>query len=181
MVVVPSASASARNVHLAGSSWRYRRRCHRTRAHVRARAFGEPTEVAHTVYQTTFYDFYGFYEFSLYDFYGLVYAADADDSNGVNDVSELPVASTTIKISELCMVALAPAVGPATGGTRVTLKLARAVPEGQQLFLCRFGSSVVLADSFYFTADSASLAVVCTAHPGTARENVALLFSLDGE
>ncbi|XRB18532.1 hypothetical protein RI054_18g83780 [Pseudoscourfieldia marina] len=30
MVVVPSASASARNVHLAGSSWRYRRRCHRT-------------------------------------------------------------------------------------------------------------------------------------------------------
>ena len=143
--------------------------------------FGEPTEVAHTVYQTTFYDFYGFYEFSLYDFYGLVYAADAHDSNGVNDVSELPVASTTIKISELCMVALAPAVGPATGGTRVTLKLARAVPEGQQLFLCRFGSSVVPADSFYFTADSASLAVVCTAHPGTARENVALLFSLDGE
>ncbi|XRB11021.1 hypothetical protein RI054_02g08360 [Pseudoscourfieldia marina] len=66
--------------------------------------FGEPTEVAHTVYQTTFYDFYGFYEFSLYDFYGLVYAADADDKNGVNDVSELPVASTTIKISELCMV-----------------------------------------------------------------------------
>ncbi|XRB18533.1 cadherin-like domain-containing protein [Pseudoscourfieldia marina] len=52
--------------------------------------FGEPTEVAHTVYQTTFYDFYGFYEFSLYDFYGLVYAADADDSNGVNDVSEPP-------------------------------------------------------------------------------------------
>ena len=97
--------------------------------------FGEPTEVAHTVYQTTFYDFYGFYEFSLYDFYGLVYAADADDSNGVNDVSELPVASTTIKISELCMVALAPAVGPATGGTRVTPKLARGGAGGTAAFL----------------------------------------------
>ena len=63
----------------------------------------------------------------------------------------------------------------------MTLKLAGAVPEGQQLFYCKFGSTVVPADSFYYTADSASPAIVCTAPPGEAYESVTLKFSLDGD
>ena len=78
------------------------------------------------------------------------------------------------------MVAVSPSVGPSSGGTVVTVKLAGVIPEGQETFFCKFGEKVVLADSFYYT-EELSPAIVCTAPDfGSGAGAVELKISFDG-
>ena len=111
-------------------------------------------------------EFYGFFDMKFYDFYGF-YGPSKD-------------VAYQEKTSEVCMVAVSPSVGPSSGGTVVTVKLAGVIPEGQETFFCKFGEKVVLADSFYYT-EELSPAVVCTAPDfGSGAGAVELKISFDG-
>ena len=110
--------------------------------------------------------FYGFYEYNFYDFYAEV----------IHDLpADAPV--PTDRVSELCMTALTPAVGPASGGTRVTIKMAGIVPENHDTFFCKFGGAVVVADAFYYMGSSPVIVCEAPAGSGTAKLSV----SMDGE
>eukprot|EP00232_Nephroselmis_pyriformis_P029215 CAMPEP_0182871092 /NCGR_PEP_ID=MMETSP0034_2-20130328/10912_1 /TAXON_ID=156128 /ORGANISM="Nephroselmis pyriformis, Strain CCMP717" /LENGTH=1468 /DNA_ID=CAMNT_0025003619 /DNA_START=146 /DNA_END=4549 /DNA_ORIENTATION=+ len=134
-----------------------------------------------------FYNFYGFYN----DFYGM----EMVPPQPFYDLSEsspfyfyepfyeelIPEALVAGPITELCVSSASPTVGPVTGGTRVTIKLAGTVPEDHRTFYCKFGSEVVLADSFFFTEDTFSPAIMCTAPPARTTGYTEILFSLNGE
>ncbi|QDZ25793.1 hypothetical protein A3770_19p83110 [Chloropicon primus] len=111
-------------------------------------------------------EFYGFFDMKFYDFYGFYGPS--------KDVAYME------RTSEVCMVAVSPSVGPSSGGTVVTVKLAGVIPEGQETFFCKFGEKVVLADSFYYT-EELSPAIVCTAPDfGSGSAAVELKISFDG-
>ena len=131
-----------------------------------------------------FYQFYGFYN----DFYSVAELPP-------EPFYEIPVAQAFYfyepfyqlddiaagPIAELCLSAYTPAVGPSSGGTKVTFKLAGTVPEDHQWFYCMFDKEVVHADAFFFTQDTNSPAFVCKAPPRGVKDKVTVKYSLNGK
>ena len=76
------------------------------------------------------------------------------------------------------VASVSPLVGPASGGTKVTLQPFQQLPEDQKFFFCQFGDTTLIADSFYTMRGRP--AIVRTDPQGTDKESVPLRLSYDG-
>jgi len=80
----------------------------------------------------------------------------------------------------MCVIAVAPLVGPEGGGTHVTLLLSGSIDPQHTMFYCAFGDEIVPALSHAFRPAGAALAMTCAAPPSDGADDVVLSFSLDG-